>query len=225
VRLLNPETGQTRVAGRLAVATHDAGGALLGSRPFVFGGGSVSSTGAVQSGQPGQALATAGRLPGVRSDLSAVTLGGRAYLVGGYNGTRYYSEVLATADGRRFRVAARLPVPVRYPAVAALGSRIWVFGGQTPSGITSTIQRVDPASGQATVVGQLPAPLAHATGFTLGGRVFVAGGQTARAAGRSRTASPSARLSMSNRVFQYVPASVQAPASSCRCPWPTRGPP
>lgn len=214
VRLLNPETGQTRVAGRLAVATHDAGGALLGSRPFVFGGGSVSSTGAVQSGRPGRALVTAGRLPGVRSDLSAVTLGGRAYLVGGYSGTRYYSAVLATADGRRFRVAARLPVPVRYPAVAALGSRIWVFGGQTPSGITSTIQRVDPASGQATVVGQLPAPLAHATGFTLGGRVFVAGGQTARAAGRSRTASPSARLSTSNRVFQYVPASVQAPASS-----------
>jgi hypothetical protein len=218
VRLLNPETGQTRVAGHLAVATHDAGGALLGSRPFVFGGGSLSSTDAVQSGQPGQAPAATSKLPGVRSDLSAVTLAGHAYLVGGYNGARYYSAVLTTADGRRFRVAARLPVPVRYPAVAALGSQIWVFGGQTPSGITSTIQRVDPANGRATVVGQLPAPLAHATGFTLGGRVFVAGGQTAPAAGRSRTAKPSARLSTSNRVFQYVPASTQAAASGGPAP-------
>jgi DNA-binding beta-propeller fold protein YncE len=216
VGLLNPETGQTRAASRLAVATHDAAGALLGSRPFVFGGGSLSSTDAVQSGQPGRPLTTRGRLPGVRSDLSAVTLAGQAYLVGGYNGARYDSSVLATADGRRFRVAARLPVPVRYPAVAALGSRIWVFGGQARSGITSTIQQIDPATGRATVVGQLPAPLAHATGFTLSGRLFVAGGQTAPAAGRSRTASPSARLSTSNRVFQYIPASAQAPAPGRR---------
>jgi N-acetylneuraminic acid mutarotase len=214
VRLLNPETGQTRSAGRLAVATHDAAGAVLGSRPFVFGGGSVSSTDAVQSGQPGQAPATTGRLPSVRSDLSAVTLAGQAYLVGGYNGARYDSAVLATANGRRFHVAARLPVPVRYPAVAALGSRIWVFGGQTRSGITSTIQRVIPAAGKATVVGRLPAPLAHATGFTLGGRIFVAGGQTAPAAGRSGTASPSARLSTSDRVFQYIPAPAQASATA-----------
>lgn len=214
IRLLNPQTGQTRRAGRLAVATHDAAGALLGSRPFVFGGGSLSSTDAVQSGRPGQALSTAGRLPGVRSDLSAVTLAGRAYLVGGYNGASYDSAVLATVDGRRFRVAARLPVPVRYPAVAALGSRIWVFGGQTRSGVTSVIQRVDPATGKATVVGQLPAPLAHAAGFTLGSRIFIAGGQTAPSAGRSGTASPSARLSTSDRVLQYVPASVQTSASA-----------
>jgi hypothetical protein len=216
VRLLNPETGQTRAAGRLAVATHDAAGAVLGPRPFVFGGGSLSSTNAVQSGQPGQAPATTGRLPSVRSDLSAVTLDGQAYLVGGYNGVKYDSAVLATTGGRRFRVAARLPVPVRYPAVAALGSRIWVFGGQTRSGITSAIQRVHPATGKATVVGQLPAPLAHATGFTLGGRIFVAGGQTAPATGRSGTASPSARLSTSDRVFQYIPSS--APASGRRPP-------
>jgi hypothetical protein len=212
VRLLNPRTGQTRAAGRLTVATHDAAGAVLGSRPFVFGGGSRNSTDAVQSGPPGQALATTGRLPSVRSDLSAVTLAGQAYLIGGYNGVKYDSAVLATTGGRRFRVAARLPVPVRYPALAALGSRIWVFGGQTRSGITSTIQRVDPGTGQAAVAGRLPVPLAHATGFTLGGRIFVAGGQSAPAAGRSGTASPSARLSTSNRVFQYIPSS--APDSS-----------
>jgi DNA-binding beta-propeller fold protein YncE len=212
VTLLNPVSGQTRPAGRLAVPAHDAAGAMLVSRPFVFGGGSLSSTATVQSGQPGPGWAAAGRLPGLRSDLSAVTVGGRAYLVGGYDGAKYDPDVLATADGRRFSVVARLPVPVRYPAVAALGSQIWVFGGQTPAGITDVIQRVDLHTGQAAVAGRLPAPLASAAGFTLGGRIYVAGGQTARAAGRSGIASPSAALSTSGDVLEYEPASGQSRA-------------
>ena len=50
--------------------------------------------------------------------------------------------MLATTDGRHYRTVARLPVPVRYPAVAALGHQIWVFGGQTPAGLTSDVQRI-----------------------------------------------------------------------------------
>ena len=216
VTLLNPVTGQTRQAGRLTVPAHDAAGAVLGSRPFVFGGGSLSSIAAVQSGQPGRALTVAGSLPGVRSDLSAVTVAGKAYLVGGYDGASYDPGVLATADGRRFSVAARLPVPVRYPAVAALGARIWVFGGQTPAGITDVIQQVDTVTGHAAVVGRLPAPLAYAAGFTLGGRIYIAGGQTAPAAGRSGVASPSAALATSGDVLQYLPAPGTAGAPGGR---------
>jgi DNA-binding beta-propeller fold protein YncE len=215
VTLLDPVTGQTRQAGRLAVPTHDAAGAMLGSQPFVFGGGSQSSIDAVQSGPAGRALTVAGALPGLRSDLSAVTVGRRAYLVGGYDGAHYDSGVLATADGRRFSVAARLPVPVRYPAVAALGSRIWVFGGQTPAGITDAIQQVDTSTGRATVVGRLPTPLAYASGFTLGGRVYVAGGQIA-AAGRSGVAGPSAAQRTSGNVLEYLPPEGRATASGHR---------
>jgi hypothetical protein len=210
---LNPVTGQTSQAGQLAVATHDAAGAMLGSRPVVFGGGSQSSIAAVQAGpaqagpaQPGHAWSAAGTLPGVRSDLSAVTVAGKAYLIGGYDGASYDPNVLATSDGKRFTTAARLPVPVRYPAVAALGTQIWVFGGQTPGGITDVIQRIDLSTGKAVVAGQLPAPLAYAAGFTLGGRIYVAGGQTAPAAGKSGTASPSATLTTSGDVLEYQPA-------------------
>ena len=42
-------------------------------------------------------------------------------MVGGYDGTILDPQVLATTDGRHFRVAARLPVPVRYAATAAVG--------------------------------------------------------------------------------------------------------
>jgi hypothetical protein len=215
VTLLNPVTGQTLQAGRLTVPTHDAAGAVLGSRPFVFGGGSAASTAAVQSGQTGQssqsgqrgpAWTAPGRLPGLRSDLSAVTVAGKAYLVGGYDGASYNPAVLATADGRSFSVAARLPVPVRYPAVAALGSQIWVFGGQTPGGITGAIQRIDLSTGKAAVAGRLPAPLTAAAGFTLGGRIYIAGGQTAPATGRSGLASPTATLTTSGQVLEYEPS-------------------
>jgi hypothetical protein len=198
---LDPVTGQTRPAGRLSVATHDAGGAVIAGRAFVFGGGSASSIATVQAAVTDAAWPVAGQLPRVRSDLGAVTVGGRAYLVGGYDGSSYDASVLATSDGRGFTVAARLPVPVRYPAVAALGSRIWVFGGQTPSGLTNVIQQVDTATGKATVAGRLPTPLAHAAGFTLGGRLYVAGGQTTLTAAHP-----------SGQVLQYTPGSGRVPS-------------
>jgi hypothetical protein len=85
--------------------------------------------------------------------------------------------VLATADGRHFRGVATLPVPVRYPAVAGAGTRIWVFGGQRRSGLTDAVQQVSLATGKAAVVGHLPDPVTGAAAFVLGGRVYVAGGQ------------------------------------------------
>jgi outer membrane protein assembly factor BamB len=149
----------------------------------------------------------AGQLPAARSDLSAVTIGADAYLLGGYDGAAYSAAVLATSDGRQFRTVARLPVPVRYAAVAALGQQIWVFGGQTPAGTTSAIQRIDLATGKAAVTGHLPQPMTGGSAFTLGGQIFVAGGQVAPGAGGAVTAGPSAALATSGAVLSYDPAS------------------
>ena len=113
--------------GHLTIPTHDAAGATLGGQTYVFGGGQQTSVATVQeitAHQAGAAhgtAAVAGQLPGPRSDLVAVTHAGTAYLLGGYDGAGYDATVLATRDGRRFTVAARLAVPVRYPAVAVLG--------------------------------------------------------------------------------------------------------
>jgi hypothetical protein len=230
VRLLNPVTGATARAGRLAAPTHDAAGVMLGGHALIFGGGQQASVATVQAISAGHVTVT-GRLPSPRSDLAAVTVGGTAYLLGGYDGARYASDVLATSDGRRFAVVARLPVPVRYPAVAALGRQIWVFGGQTRAGITSDIQRItlpgtsqasstqtstsktstsqaSPAQvrGTAVVAGQLPRPMTAASAFALGGTLYLAGGQVAPPAGAGQaTASPSARLATSDLVLSYRP--------------------
>src|ERR1019366_9475293 len=155
---------------------HDAGAALVGGRVMVFGGGEQTSVAAVQAIEPDGVATVTGRLPGPRSDLSAVTAGGTAYILGGYDGAAYDASVLATTDGRRFRTVARLPEPVRYPAVAVLAGQIWVFGGQTPAGITSVIQRVSPGSGQATVAGHLPRPMSGGAAFTRGGDSKPGGG-------------------------------------------------
>jgi outer membrane protein assembly factor BamB len=118
-----------------------------------------------------------------RSDAQAVTVGATTYLVGGYDGSKPGAWVLATADGRTDRKVAALPVPVRSPAVAALGGQIYAFGGQAVTGPhagtpVSVIQAVDPARRTAAVVGDLPEPLAGAVAVTVGGELFVAGGES-----------------------------------------------
>ena len=65
------------------------------------------------------------------SDLGAAVVGGHAYLVGGYTGTKYASAVLRYAGAGRTATVARLPSGLRYAGVAALGGRIYVAGGLT----------------------------------------------------------------------------------------------
>jgi N-acetylneuraminic acid mutarotase len=184
---LNPATGATSVAGHLAAATHDAAGASLGGQTYLFGGGTVASVPTVQA-IAAQTVAAAGttpkaavvgQLPVARSDASGVSAGSVAYVIGGYDGISWDPQVLATQDGQHFRVAARLPVPVRYAAVAAGAGAIWVFGGQTPSGPTNAIQRISPATGRAAVAGHLPVPLQGAAAIVLDGQVYLTGGVTA----------------------------------------------
>jgi hypothetical protein len=120
-----------------------------------------------------------GSLPQARSDLAATVIGSTAYIVGGYGGTSLDSAVLATANGSTFSEVANLPVPVRYPGVASLDGRIYVFGGQTANGQPADqIQMIDPAQHSAKVVGSMPEPDTGAAAMVLGGTVYVAGGST-----------------------------------------------
>ena len=127
---------------------------------------------------PGSAAtrAAAGAVLGGRGYVTAGPVG---YVIGGHDGTSWDPRVLATGDGLHFRVAARLAVPVTYPAVAAAAGQLWVFGGQTPSGPTGAIQRISPATGAAAVVAHLPGPLQGAACLVLDGQVYLAGGTAA----------------------------------------------
>ncbi len=216
---LDVTNGAITPLGNLASPVHDAAGAELGARDVVFGGGSPNTTPAIESFAPPGAAAGAapgsvtGRLPQPRSDASAVVIGDTAYVVGGYDGTNPDSQVLATTDGAHFSVVANLPVPARYPAVAALGKDIYLFGGEAVGGHDAgapldTIQVVDPESKTSKVVGHLSQATAGAVACVIGGHVYVAGGTAAPAAGQeSLSQASSATPSASNAVFAFDPSS------------------
>jgi len=193
---LDPTDGSLALRGVLADPVHDAGSAVLDGRLVIFGGGSPDTVATVQAialpgvsgnGPGGEISGTViGQLPQPRSDLSVATIttgnaghsSTTAYVVGGYDGTTYLPEVLATTDGTTFQQVAALPVPVRYAAVVATGGRIFAFGGETPTGATDDIQMIDPVTHQAAIVGHLPVALYGASAVLLGGRVLVTGGFT-----------------------------------------------
>ena len=199
---LDPVTGATRRPAAWPQATHDAAGLALGGRTFVLGwrdGGQRAHHPGVFPGDASRRWS--GQLSRARSDSDGVSAGPVGYLVGGYDGTTVDPQVLATTDGQHFRVAARLPVPVRYAGTAAVAGLIWVFGGQTAATgrATDVIQRVDPATGAAAVVGHLPQPVQGAAVISLDGQIYVAGGVTAQ--GTSRT------------VFRFDPATSRVSAA------------
>jgi hypothetical protein len=183
---------------------------VLGNRVLVFGGGTESSTDEVQAlpAAGGAVAANAGasdvgHLPTVRSDLGAVTIGDRAYVLGGYDGQTPIDSVLATADGTNFARIATLPDPARYIAVAALDGKIYAFGGEAASGGSSdAIQEVDPGAGTAHVIGRLPRPTSHAAAVVLGNYIYLLGGEANGVAGdrilrfdpQSRRVTPAGRL-------------------------------
>ncbi|HEY5333694.1 MAG TPA: PQQ-binding-like beta-propeller repeat protein [Solirubrobacterales bacterium] len=209
---LDPTDGELSEAGSLTTPLHDTGATVLGNRVFVFGGGTEASTDSVQSLPIPGAGATAevtGELPTVRSDLSAVTIGGRAYVLGGYDGTNPIDSVLATSDGSSFEQVARLPAPARYLAVATLGGRIFAFGGETVSGSASdAIREVDPTAGTARIVGHLPGAVSHAAAVALAGSIYVIGGE----AGGSPT----------DRIWRFEPGKKSVSAAG-RLPEPISG--
>ena len=179
---VDPESGRSQLAGSLAVAVHDSAGAELHGEWFVFGGGSFSTVSEVQAWTAGKAT-DLGRLPEARSDLSAATTGATAYVLGGFDGSTLTPDVLATTDGVTFRVVAKLAVPVRYGAAAVADGALWIVGGVTGTSEGSTtetdaVQKVDLATGRATVTGHLPQAMGHATAVGLGGQVFVLGGRS-----------------------------------------------
>jgi hypothetical protein len=199
VYAVDPVRGTVLADGRLATAVHDAAAAVLGTSDVVLGGGSPDTVPTVQSipsvaeptptstATPERAGTVIGALPTPRSDLAVATVrrahgATTAYVVGGYDGTSYLPQVLATTDGLHFSSVASLTVPVRYPAVVAQGGLLYVFGGQIASpgvdaAATDDIQVVDPVAHTARVIAHLPQPVYGAAAFVIGGDLYLAGGQ------------------------------------------------
>jgi hypothetical protein len=177
---VDPSTGSSTAAGSLREAVHDSSGVLLSTGALVIGGGGPSENGTAdaQVVASSGASTVAGKMPEPRSDHVAAAVGGKVYVLAGYDGSKIVSGVVSTVDGSSFTAVGTLPVPVRYPAVAVVGKSIYLFGGvaSTQGTDTASIQRLDTATGAIDIVGQLPTTLSHASAIVLSGQVFLLGG-------------------------------------------------
>jgi len=177
---IDPATGISTPMPALPTPVHDCAGSIVGGRPVVFGGGNTTESSAVQV--VGTTPSVIGHLPTARADLTAASDGETTYVVGGYDGRTAIGDVLRTTDGVNFTVvAAKLPIAVRYPAVAVFGGTLWIFGGELATGDTDAIQSVDVKTGAVAIVGHLAAPVGHANAFVLRGSVWVVGGRAGNA--------------------------------------------
>jgi hypothetical protein len=175
---LDPVSGRLARLGAVPEPFHDAAAGLIGTRLFVFGGGSSHSSSSVQTFDlASRHGAVVAHLPRPLSDLAAATIGGTIYLVGGYDDHSPRAEIYSTTDGTHFSLAGRLPYGVRYPAVAAAGGRLVIAGGILASGSPSAAVYVfDPGSGRVRLLGRLAAAVGHASAAALGGSVYLVGG-------------------------------------------------
>ena len=176
---IDPGSTSVTVAARLPVAVHDVAGGLLGGIPTTLGGGNSREVADVQHVTPSGA-AIVGKLPLPTSDAVAASTDRGLVLVGGYDGTRTLDQILLVTSPGQIRRIGTLPTPVRYPAVAVIGTgatqRVLVIGGESGGVATSVVQEVDPTTGVARTVGHLPAARTQASALRLGGSVFVFGG-------------------------------------------------
>ncbi len=236
---LDVNQGALSQVGYLRNTLDNAAGAVLDGQAMVFGGTTASGTaslsvqglpmGASASNVSGTVVPEAtvlGSLPQPRASATAVTVGATAYLVGGDSGTGPDPDILATSDGRNFSTVAALAVPVDSPAVAVLGSKLYVFGGLATAGAASghpvnTIQVVNLTTHKVTAAGHLPEPLAGASAVALGQRVLLAGGDSAPPGAQSHgsttvagastsTAAPAA--SSVSTVWSFDPSSATCTA-------------
>jgi hypothetical protein len=165
--------------GALPGAQHDAQAAALGGRVFVFGGGDFTEYDHILGYDPASGAVTpAGALPSAQSDVAVTRSGATAYIVGGYDGTNWLTTIVAWRPGSGTRVVGRLPVGLRYAAVAVARGSLVVVGGSTPTGASDAVYRFDLRTHLVSRIGRLPDPVTHAGAATLGAFVYLVGGRS-----------------------------------------------
>ena len=120
-------------------------------------------------------------LPAPSSDQSAAAIGGTAYVVGGFTGSRWLDTIVAWRPGAPARVVAHLPFALRYAAVAAAADaardRRRIARRRLGEHRDPRVTR--PAARRVRSIGRLPAPTTHAAAAALGDVVYVIGGRSA----------------------------------------------
>jgi DNA-binding beta-propeller fold protein YncE/N-acetylneuraminic acid mutarotase len=168
--------------GTIKTAVHDAAAVRIGGEIYLFGGGDAvrQHEEIVRVNPLTGTSSVAGHLPAPSSDHAAAAIGGTAFVVGGYTGTRWLDTIVAWRPHGAAHVVGHLPTPIRYAAVTALDGRLLIAGGSLPNGSASkSVFEFFPHSRRIRRIGFLPAPTTHAATAAIGNTAFVIGGRGA----------------------------------------------
>jgi N-acetylneuraminic acid mutarotase len=97
-------------------------------------------------------------------------------VLGGYTGAGSLDTILAGPPSR-LRVVGRLPQPTHDAAAAAVGGKVYLFGGGESVSMPSVV-RVDPRTGSAAEAPALGEPLSDLGAVAIGGHAYLVGGYT-----------------------------------------------
>ena len=119
---------------------------------------------------------TRAAMPSSRTEVAAVELGGRVFVIGGYDKNGDLVEEYDPAkDGWRRR--APLPKPLHHTGAAAVDGKIYIIGGYiSGAGPVSTVYEYDPAKDRWTTRKPLPTPRGALAVGALAGKIFATGG-------------------------------------------------
>jgi outer membrane protein assembly factor BamB len=164
--------GSARQSGSLGEPLSDLGAAVAGRTAYLAGGytGSRYATGilAFRGGTP----TLAARLPAGLRYAGVAALGGEIYVAGGTttSGTSNAVYRFDPSTGTLGQLAT-LPQPVAHAPLVALGSALYLLGGDG----SAAVWRIG-SNGSVSLAGRLPRPLANAAGVAIGGSVYLFGG-------------------------------------------------
>ena len=213
-RLSGPGVGRFAAWDRVADMPAPArGAAAVGVRGdgLIFLAGGLSGMGAARAEvsryDPGRgtwsAAAGLAPLPERRDHGGGAVVGGAMYVVGGRDGSPARFEPrtwaldvsgAAAADGeatagrgQRWRAREAVPTPRGGVAVAALGARVFVFGGEgnraSRKGVFSQVEAYDTERDVWEKVGDMRNPRHGNAAVAVGGRIYVLAGGAAQGGG------------------------------------------
>ena len=168
--------GRARPAGTFEEPLAEAGVAPHGNSAYLVGGwtGSQFATAVLKFTPPGASRLVA-RLPdGTRSPAVAL-LGHTLYVAGGRTEQGLTRNIYAI-DIQNGGVVSlgQLPQAVEQAVLVPSGTSLYLLGGKTANGKASTtVIRIDPATGNPTAVGKTTVPLVGAAAVSAGSRSLV----------------------------------------------------
>lgn len=119
----------------------------------------------------------AAAVPDPRQEVGTAELNGKIYVIGGLPRTDRVQEFDPGANSWRF--VAPLAIAVDHTAVAAVGAKLYVIGGNTAAGATNAVFEYDPPGDRWSQKTSMPTPRSALAAAVISGKIYAVGGSGA----------------------------------------------